>query len=131
MSGPRPLTAAPCPLHTICPRSERSSPRLPLHYSSRFSSQSYKNFQIPDFLERTLRNSKISGPRITPTYSSTTLLLRSSCIGPAAKNEFQRAIAEQRQQFEARLKEQAPKIREVNARFELKKLSIPTLADSQ
>jgi len=41
------------------------------------------------------------------------------------------SIAEQLQEFEARLKEQAPKIREVNARFELKKLSIPTLADSQ
>lgn len=51
-----------------------------------------------------------SGPRITPTYSSTTLLLRSSCI----------AIAEQRQEFEARLKEQDLKIQEVNARFELR-----------
>ena len=120
----------PCPLHTIYPRSKGSSPRLPLHYSSRFSSQSYKNFQIPDFLERTLRNSKISGPRITPTYSSTTLLLRSSCWS-SSKERIPESIAEQRQEFEARLKEQAPKIREVNARFELKKLSIQTLADSQ
>jgi len=108
-------------------QSEAASPLL----FEIFEPKSYKNFQIPDFLERTLRNSKISGPRIAPIYSSTTLLLRSSCIGPAAKNEFQRAIAEQRQKFEARLKAQAPKIRQVNARFELKKLSIPTLADSQ
>ena len=53
----------------------------------------------------------ISDPRIKPTYSSTTLLLRSSCIDPAAKNEFQRVIAEQRQEFEARLEEQDPKFK--------------------
>ena len=56
-------------------QSEAASPLL----FEIFEPKSYKNFQIPDFLERTLRNSKISGPRITPTYSSTTLLLRSSC----------------------------------------------------
>ena len=69
-------------------QSEAASPLL----FGIFEPKSYKNFQIPDFLERTLRNSKISGPRVAPTYSSTTLLLRSSCIGPAAKNEFQRAL---------------------------------------
>ena len=107
-------------------QSEAASPLL----FGIFEPKSYKNFQIPDFLERTLRNSKISGPRITPTYSSTTLLLRSSCWS-SSKERIPESIAEQRQEFEARLKEQAPKIREVNARFELEKLSIPTLADSQ
>ena len=69
-------------------QSETASPLLFEISEPKFT----KNFQIPDFLERTLRNSKISGPRVAPTYSSTTLLLRSSCIGPAAKNEFQRAL---------------------------------------
>ena len=107
-------------------QSEAASPLL----FGIFEPKSYKNFQIPDFLERTLRNSKISGPRITPTYSSTTLLLRSS-YWSSSKERIPESIAEQRQEFEARVKEQAPKIREVNARFELKKLSIQTLADSQ
>jgi len=49
----------------------------------------------------------------------------------SSKERIPESIAKQRQEFETRLKEQAPKIRDVNARFELKKLSIPTIADSQ
>jgi hypothetical protein len=120
--------AAPCPLHTLHPRSKRSSPRLPLHYSSRFSSQSYKKLSDSRFFGANFEKLKNFWPTDRTDLQLDHIAAPQLVHWSSSKERIPESIAEQRQEFEARLKEQAPKIREVNARFELKKLSIPTLA---